>query len=325
MKKLILSLFILTYTNVNADNKWVVPTKKICQKNGGKVSTFLYSKKYECEASYSNAINICSSMNSFILPTINDVKELIKACGGEIPEKKDSTIMGKNHNNKFYQSCINKKKLYTTYWLSNKKLIYFENGEIQNNYTNQGAVACVNPILSIPFSSSPSQIATNQNDSSSSSIKQKKSSNTGVSDSDVAAIGAAIVIGAGIYKLSEAIFGGDDSSSISSSSSSSSTLDFVMVEFDVTCSLLSSCIEQNLQVSGASGTGNFSSSYNGAYTGAIHKGYDGKLAGRYNWSAEIKIFDKIRSCSGSFYISGTKRNYTIRVYDDCRDAGSGEY
>jgi len=111
----------------------------------------------------------------------------------------------------------------------------------------------------------------------------------------------------------------------SSSSSSSSTLDFVMVEFDVTCRILSSCIEQNLQISGASGTGNFSPSYNGAYTGSISKGYDGKLAGRYNWSAEIKIYDKIRSCSGSFYISGTKRNYTIRVYDDCRDASSGEY
>jgi hypothetical protein len=111
----------------------------------------------------------------------------------------------------------------------------------------------------------------------------------------------------------------------SSSSSSSTTLDFVMVEFDVTCGLLNSCIEQNLNISGAGGTGNFSSSYNGAYTGAIHKGYDGKVAGRYSWSAEIKSFDKVYSCSGSFYISGTKRNYGIRVYDNCSDASSGEY
>jgi len=113
--------------------------------------------------------------------------------------------------------------------------------------------------------------------------------------------------------------------SSSSSSSSSSTLDFVMVEFDVTCGLLNSCIEQNLNITGTGGTGNFSSSYNGAYTGSINKGYDGKLAGRYNWSAEIKSFDKIYSCSGSFYISGTKRNYSIRVYDNCSDAGSSEY
>ena len=115
------------------------------------------------------------------------------------------------------------------------------------------------------------------------------------------------------------------SSSSSSYSSSSSTLDFVMIDFDVTCGLLSSCFEQNLQISGISGKGNFSPNYNNAHSGAIHKGYDGTLAGQYSWSAEFKNFDKIHSCSGSFYISGTKRNYAIRVYDNCNDASSGEW
>lgn len=100
--------------------------------------------------------------------------------------------------------------------------------------------------------------------------------------------------------------------------SSDASLKFVMVDFDVVCGFLGSCIPKNLNISG--GAGEFSSSYSGASSGAIHKGYNG-LAGQYNWSGQFN--NKV--CSGSFYISGTKRNYTIRVYDDCRDAGSGEF
>lgn len=102
------------------------------------------------------------------------------------------------------------------------------------------------------------------------------------------------------------------------SGSGGSSSDYVMVNFDPVCGI-AGCIGKNLDISG--GPGDFSSSFSGASSGAIHKGYNG-LAGTYNWSAQI---DDNKSCSGSLYLSGEKGNYTIRVYDSCSDAGSNEY
>lgn len=101
-------------------------------------------------------------------------------------------------------------------------------------------------------------------------------------------------------------------------------LDFVSVNFNVTCGFYP-CFGQNLNISSAGGSGHFVPSYSGAHDGAIYKGYKGRIAGRYNWHAEIKDGNKVHGCSGSFYISGTKRNYRISVYKDCRDAGSSEW
>ena len=99
--------------------------------------------------------------------------------------------------------------------------------------------------------------------------------------------------------------------------SSSSSLNYVMVTFDSVCGF-SGCIDKNLHISG--GPGSFSPSYSGADVGAIHKGYNG-LAGQYNWSAQ---FDRT-VCSGSFYVSGRKRNITISIHKDCYGLYVSEY
>jgi len=105
------------------------------------------------------------------------------------------------------------------------------------------------------------------------------------------------------------------------SSIGSNRNNFVMVTFDTTCGLLATCTEHKLSVRGSPGT--FSESAGGS--GAIHKNGNGKVAGTYSYVGLFKRNGSWRSCSGSFYLSGKKLNYAIRVYEDCRDAGSGEY
>ena len=81
----------------------------------------------------------------------------------------------------------------------------------------------------------------------------------------------------------------------------------------------SPCIEKDLHISGT--PGRFEPSYNHAYTGTIYKGYNGGITGRYSYSV---TFDN-RICSGSFYLSGRKKNYSIKLGRDCHDNGSGEW
>ena len=102
------------------------------------------------------------------------------------------------------------------------------------------------------------------------------------------------------------------------SSSSSSSYDYVMVTFESVCGF-NLCTDKNLHISG--GPGNFSPSYSGATSGAINKGYNGKLEGRYNWSAQ---FDN-EFCSGSFYVSGNKRNITLSIHRGCSGFYVSEY
>jgi len=99
---------------------------------------------------------------------------------------------------------------------------------------------------------------------------------------------------------------------------SSSKINYVMVEADCINGLLP-CIEENLQISG--GTGRFEPSFNKARSGAIHKDYQGNVKGTYNFS--VKLDNNI--CTGSFYISGTKKNYTISLGKDCKNNGSREW
>ena len=94
-------------------------------------------------------------------------------------------------------------------------------------------------------------------------------------------------------------------------------LKFVLVS--VECISGGTCFTSNLKISG--GAGNFEPGYNGANQGGIHRGYDNALAGQYNWKAKVDN----TYCSGRFNLSGTKQTYSIRVYPDCRDAGSSEY
>lgn len=92
---------------------------------------------------------------------------------------------------------------------------------------------------------------------------------------------------------------------------------FVMVEADGIC--MAGCAAKNLQISG--GPGEFKPSFSGARAGTIYKGYQGQLAGRYRYSVQIGA----DICSGSFSVSGTRPNFRLRLYPQCRDAGSGEF
>ena len=102
-----------------------------------------------------------------------------------------------------------------------------------------------------------------------------------------------------------------------SSATNGSHPDYVIVNFESVCGLFS-CSDGNLSISG--GPGRFETSFSGASSGTIHKGYNG-LAGTYQWSGQVDN----NYCSGSFNLSGMKGNLFIKVYKDCRDAGSYEY
>lgn len=55
----------------------------------------------------------------------------------------------------------------------------------------------------------------------------------------------------------------------------------------------------------------------------IFKSYNQSLAGDYSWSASWDSNSKF--CSGTVHVSGQKSNVNIKVYSDCRDAGSNEF
>jgi hypothetical protein len=93
---------------------------------------------------------------------------------------------------------------------------------------------------------------------------------------------------------------------------------FVSVEVDPTCALehAFSCNAQDLKLSG--GSNQFSDISVGG-RGAIYKGYDGKLAGQYNYSVRLEQGDEQKVCSGSFSVDGTKRDMIIHImYSDCQ-------
>jgi hypothetical protein len=100
--------------------------------------------------------------------------------------------------------------------------------------------------------------------------------------------------------------------------SSSSSIEYVMVQAECINGLIP-CIEKNLKITGS--PGRFEPSYGGANSGTIYKGYNNKIAGRYSFTV---TFDK-SLCSGSFYLSGTKKNYSINLSKECSDNGSREW
>lgn len=97
-------------------------------------------------------------------------------------------------------------------------------------------------------------------------------------------------------------------------------IDFVTIDVEMICHL---CMAENLEISG--GPGQYNKSFNGASMGAIHKGYNGQLAGTYSWSAKLGYGNDKQYCSGTFYLSGKKRSAHIKVYDECRSPSIYEY
>ena len=132
-----------------------------------------------------------------------------------------------------------------------------------------------------------------------------------------------VVVGIGLgvsalKKVFDWTFSSSSSSNYSSSGSSSSSIDYVMVNFESVCGAML-CSDKNLNISG--GPGNFEPGFKGSSTGAIHKGYNGAVAGIYQWSAQLDN----TVCSGQFRLSGVRKNLSIRVYNNCSDAGTNEY
>lgn len=100
--------------------------------------------------------------------------------------------------------------------------------------------------------------------------------------------------------------------------SSSSSNSYIQVRAECINGLIP-CIEKDLHISGS--PGRFEPSFNHAPSGTIHKGYNGEISGKYSFS--VNFDDNI--CSGSFYISGSKKNYSINLGKDCHDNGSREW
>ena len=140
------------------------------------------------------------------------------------------------------------------------------------------------------------------------------------SNDEAALVGAAIGIAAigWLFGVGRDTSSSSSSSDYSSSSSSSSSIDYIQIEADCIHGLLP-CIEKNLQVTG--GTGRFEPSFNKASSGTIYKDYQGNTEGTYNFS--VKFDDNL--CTGSFYVSGQKKHYTIALGKDCLDNGSREW
>lgn len=87
--------------------------------------------------------------------------------------------------------------------------------------------------------------------------------------------------------------------------------DFISVDFEGVCGF-AGCTTKNLKVWG--GPGEYKSSYDNASSGIILKGYQNKIAGTYHWSGRL---DDKYHCSGTFKVSGDKKNISLRVYPRC--------
>ena len=113
---IILGFSMGSYADGSKDekSKWITPTQKVCNTNGGKMDGDT------CTANWSDAKNICSASGGR-LPSIDELKKIVTDCGGEIEDDNEAEWM-RNQNNSSYQSCY-KEKGFTSdgYWSS---LIY---------------------------------------------------------------------------------------------------------------------------------------------------------------------------------------------------------
>ena len=109
-------------------NKWITPSKTICEKNGGKIDDNGY-----CTSTWTNAKKICLASGGE-LASIKELKTAIRDCGGVI----DSDNIG----NESYQKCYEANGFASNgYWSSttsagnsdNAWLVYFDDG---NRYGN---------------------------------------------------------------------------------------------------------------------------------------------------------------------------------------------
>ena len=92
---------------------WITPQNSICKSNGGK------TLNGECRASWTNAKSICQASGGR-LATINELKQVITDCGGEIGSLASKReLYDRNQKNSSYQQCVKEKGFHsnsTNYW-----------------------------------------------------------------------------------------------------------------------------------------------------------------------------------------------------------------
>ena len=86
-------------------SKWINPTQKVCNANGGKIS---YG---DCKADWSNAKAICQASGGR-LATLDEFKKVITDCNGTLGD------FYSNLKNSAYHNCLDKKDFSSKYWSS---------------------------------------------------------------------------------------------------------------------------------------------------------------------------------------------------------------
>lgn len=92
---------------------------------------------------------------------------------------------------------------------------------------------------------------------------------------------------------------------------------YVSVSAQMVCGLLATCVIEHFSMSG--GPGWLSDKSTSGLPITITDTGQG-IAGTYSWVAS---FSNDKTCSGTVAVG--RRNVTIQVYDDCREAGTYEY
>ncbi len=110
-----------TAPTTDNSNKWIIPSKKICQSNGGKVDDSGY-----CTSKWSDAKQICSSSNGE-LPNIKELESVVLDCSGVYAKWNDTnkdSVSKKNKFNTNYKFCYKKLGFESTfYWSTSTRTI----------------------------------------------------------------------------------------------------------------------------------------------------------------------------------------------------------
>ncbi|MCF6245709.1 MAG: DUF1566 domain-containing protein [Sulfurovum sp.] len=118
MKKILLTGIMLS-TSVFAGSQWVTPSKSICTKNNGTISTYGV-----CQAKWNDAKEICKLFDAR-LPTLKELQKEVDEC------------KSKNKEKDAYIACY-KKKGFTgssSYWSADTDKKYPKNSYGMNFYS----------------------------------------------------------------------------------------------------------------------------------------------------------------------------------------------
>jgi len=108
--------------------KWMTPTKTICINNNGTINS------NGCRAKWQDAQSICIASGGR-LPRINELKQVVIDCGGEIEEDNAEERL-RNVNNSSYQSCYNSQGFSFSYYWSSTSFIKHKNNVWSVNFFN---------------------------------------------------------------------------------------------------------------------------------------------------------------------------------------------